>query len=75
MAESLLLASIGGAGGLVLGTVITAAFCTNRGWPVNIPVWASCAGLGITVVIGALAGVYPAIRASRLAPTEALGQL
>jgi putative ABC transport system permease protein len=75
MAESLLLATIGGAGGAVLGTLITAGFCADRGWPVVIPAWVTPSGLLLTLVIGALAGVYPALRASRLPPTEALNQI
>jgi putative ABC transport system permease protein len=35
-------------------------------------VWATAGGVGATQLIGALAGLYPAIRASRLAPTAAL---
>jgi putative ABC transport system permease protein len=70
--ESLLLSTIGGAGGTVLGTIITAGYATARGWSTVVPVWATLAGLATTVVIGALAGLYPAVRASRLAPTEAL---
>ncbi len=37
-----------------------------------VPLWALAGGVGATVVIGAIAGLYPAIRAARLAPTEAL---
>ncbi|MFB7543957.1 ABC transporter permease [Streptomyces zaomyceticus] len=70
--ESLLLSVIGGLGGTVLGTLITAAYALSRGWPTVVPVWATAAGVGATLVIGMLAGLYPAVRASRLAPTVAL---
>ncbi|MET9377830.1 ABC transporter permease [Streptomyces sp. NPDC002992] len=70
--ESLLLSLIGGLGGTVLGTLITAGYAVSRDWPTVVPAWASAAGIGSTLVIGAIAGLYPAVRASRLAPTEAL---
>nr|WP_203729373.1 ABC transporter permease [Streptomyces sp. SID12501] len=70
--ESLLLSLIGGLGGTVLGTVITAGYAVSRDWPTVVPAWASFAGIGSTLLIGMIAGLYPAVRASRLAPTEAL---
>ncbi|MGW3647831.1 ABC transporter permease [Streptomyces sp. NPDC000878] len=70
--ESLLLSLIGGLGGTVLGTAITAGYAVSRDWPTVVPAWASVAGIGATLLIGMIAGLYPAVRASRLAPTEAL---
>ncbi|MFF5921780.1 ABC transporter permease [Streptomyces flavochromogenes] len=70
--ESLLLSLIGGLGGTALGTLITAGYATSRAWPTVVPVWASAAGVACTLGIGMLAGLYPAVRASRLSPTEAL---
>ncbi|MER0243212.1 ABC transporter permease [Streptomyces sp. HSW2009] len=70
--ESLLLSLLGGLGGTVLGTLITAGYALSRDWPTVVPVWASAAGIGSTLLIGMIAGLYPAVRASRLAPTEAL---
>ncbi|MFJ8081475.1 ABC transporter permease [Streptomyces sp. NPDC096205] len=72
VAESLLLSLLGGLAGTVLGTLITAGYALSRGWPTVVPVWAGAAGIGATVVIGVVAGLYPAVRASRLSPTEAL---
>nr|WSW66848.1 ABC transporter permease [Streptomyces sp. NBC_00995] len=72
VAESLLLSALGGLAGTVLGTAITAGYAAVRGWPTEVPVWATAAGIATTLVIGALAGLYPAVRAGRLAPTEAL---
>jgi putative ABC transport system permease protein len=72
LAESLLLSALGGIGGVLVGTVVTGAYSTTQHWPTVVPPWASAGGLGATLVIGALAGLYPAIRAARLAPTEAL---
>ncbi|WP_414638887.1 ABC transporter permease [Actinophytocola sp.] len=72
LAESLLLSALGGAGGVVLGVAVTALYATYQGWPSVVPPWATTGGLAATMVIGMVAGLYPAIRASRLSPTEAL---
>jgi putative ABC transport system permease protein len=72
LAEALLLGALGGAGGTLLGVVVTALYASGRGWPVVVPAWATLGGLGATLIIGAVAGLYPAVRASRLSPTEAL---
>jgi hypothetical protein len=47
----------------VLGVLDTAAFAGLRGWPVVVPVWASAGGVAATVVLGVVAGIYPAVRA------------
>jgi putative ABC transport system permease protein len=72
LAESLLLSALGGVGGAMLGIVVTGVYATTRAWPTVVPVWATAGGIAATLVIGAVAGLYPAIRASRLAPTAAL---
>lgn len=72
LAESLLLSALGGAGGVLLGIAVTSGYAVTQGWPTAVPGWVLAGGIGATVVIGAIAGLYPAIRASRLAPTEAL---
>ncbi|MEU1388262.1 MULTISPECIES: ABC transporter permease [unclassified Nonomuraea] len=72
LAESLLLSALGGAGGILLGTGVTVAYAFSRGWPAVVPAWATVGGLAATLLIGAVAGLYPAVRASRLSPTEAL---
>lgn len=72
LAESLLLSALGGAGGVLLGVAVTAAYATYQGWPSVVPPWATIGGLTATMVIGVVAGLYPAIRASRLSPMEAL---
>jgi putative ABC transport system permease protein len=45
---------------------------TYRGWQPLVPVTEVCGGLAATLVIGSVAGLYPAIRAARLNPTDAL---
>ncbi|WP_341718098.1 ABC transporter permease [Micromonospora sp. FIMYZ51] len=72
LAESLLLSALGGTGGVLLGILVTAGYARWQGWPTVVPAWATLGGVAATLVIGGLAGLYPAIRASRLAPTEAL---
>ncbi|QPL05593.1 MULTISPECIES: ABC transporter permease [Actinomyces] len=72
MAEALLLSTLGGTLGCVIGIGVTAGMASANGWPFSLPVIAVAGGLGATIVIGALAGVYPAVRAARTPPTAAL---
>lgn len=72
LVESLLLSFLGGVAGVVIGVGVTVAFAVAQGWPVAIPLWAVGGGLGATVVIGGVSGLYPAARAARIPPTSAL---
>jgi putative ABC transport system permease protein len=72
LAEALLLAALGGVLGSLLGTAVTAAFATINGWSLVVPAEAITIGIAATLLIGAAAGLYPAIRASRTPPTAAL---
>ncbi|WAL99412.1 ABC transporter permease [Streptomyces sp. Je 1-369] len=72
LAEALLLSALGGVGGVLLGIAVTGGYASYQGWPSVVPVWAMAGGVGATLVIGGLAGFYPAVRAARLPPTEAL---
>ena len=72
LVESQLLSALGGVGGVLLGIAVTSVYAATQGWPSVVPAWASVGGVVATLLIGAVAGLYPAVRASRLAPTEAL---
>jgi putative ABC transport system permease protein len=72
LTESLLLSVLGGGAGILLGTGVTAAYATLQGWPTVVPAWVAAGGIAATLIIGAVAGLYPAIRAARVAPAEAL---
>jgi len=75
LSEAILLAVAGGAAGVVLGVVATAIYASAKGWAVVIPPLAWAGGLGAALVIGAAAGLLPALRAARMSPTEALWTL
>jgi putative ABC transport system permease protein len=72
LTESLLLSVLGGGAGILLGTGVTAVYATLQDWPTVVPVWVAAGAITATLIIGALAGLYPAIRAARVAPAEAL---
>ncbi len=72
LGEALLLASVGGIGGVLLGVGVTWAWASWRGWGVLVPPVAIAGGIGAALLIGAVAGLYPAVRAARMSPTEAL---
>lgn len=72
LTESLLLAGIGGLAGAALGALVTAIYAAAQGQPVVVPPAALGGGFVAALLIGAVAGLYPSIRAARLSPTEAL---
>jgi putative ABC transport system permease protein len=51
---------------------VTAVYATLQGWPTVVPVWVMAGGIAATLVIGTVAGLYPALRAAVVSPTEAL---
>ncbi len=72
MVESLALSGVGGACGVALGCLVTAVSATYQGQRTVLPAVAVVGGFGAALVIGMVAGLYPAVRASRLPPTDAL---
>jgi putative ABC transport system permease protein len=75
LAEAILLALAGGAAGVTAGAAATAGYAHTKGWAIVIPPVAWAGGLGATMVVGAAAGLLPALRAARLSPTQALWTL
>lgn len=72
LGEALLLALMGGIGGVLVGIGATAVYALVKGWAILVPPIAILGGLGAALMIGGIAGFYPAMRASKLSPTEAL---
>jgi putative ABC transport system permease protein len=72
LSEAILLALGGGAVGVAAGALATAIYASTKGWAIVIPTLAWAGGFGAALLIGAVAGLIPALRAARLSPTEAL---
>jgi putative ABC transport system permease protein len=75
LAEAITLALIGGVAGILAGAAATAIYAHSKGWATVIPPDAWAGGLAAAILIGALAGLLPAIKAARLSPTQALWSL
>ncbi|MBX9626282.1 MAG: ABC transporter permease [Gemmataceae bacterium] len=72
LAESLLLSCGGGVIGTALGVGLAYAVSNLIGLPTIIRPWAPVVAFGVSVLVGLASGVYPARRAARLDPIEAL---
>jgi len=72
LSEAILLALGGGAVGIAAGALATAVYAATKGWTIVVPTVAWAGGFGAALLIGAIAGLVPALRAARLSPTEAL---
>jgi putative ABC transport system permease protein len=72
LSEASLLALLGGAAGVGAGAVSTAIYAHAKGWATVIPTEAWAGGLGAALIIGAISGLWPALRAARMSPTQAL---
>jgi putative ABC transport system permease protein len=75
LCEAIMLALAGGAAGVILGVISTVIYANTKGWSIVIPPEAWAGGLAAALLIGALAGLLPALRAARLSPTQALWSL
>ena len=72
LTESLILASVGGLVGIITGIIITFGYAMSREWSLVVPGYAIAGSIISSLLIGGIAGFYPALRAANLAPTEAL---
>ena len=72
LGEALLLSAAGGAAGAAIGAVVTVAVARAHGWTPSITPVSVWGGIGVALAVGTVAGCYPALRAARLSPTEAL---
>jgi putative ABC transport system permease protein len=72
LGESILLAAIGGIVGVLAGAIATVIYASSKNWAVVIPAEAWTGGIVSAILIGAFAGLMPAVRASRMPPTVAL---
>jgi putative ABC transport system permease protein len=72
LSEAILLALVGGAIGVGAGALSTAVYASTKAEAIVIPAIAWGGGIGAAVLIGAVAGLWPALRAARMSPTQAL---
>jgi putative ABC transport system permease protein len=72
LSESLLLSLVGGVAGVLIGVGVTFGYTATQDQPAVLPLTGVAVGVGAALLIGAVAGLYPAGRAARLSPTEAL---
>ena len=72
LTESFLLSTLGGITGVITGMLVTAVYAIFRDWAIVIPVYAIVGGILSSILIGVIAGFYPAMRAANISPTEAL---
>ena len=73
LCEAVLLSGMGGAVGLLLSWVATRVLVAwYPAFPAGAPAWAVVAAIGVSVLVGTVFGVHPAMQATRLDPVEAL---
>jgi putative ABC transport system permease protein len=72
LAEALILSLAGGIGGIVLGLLLSALIGELADWPVHVGLEAIVLSFAFAGTLGVLFGLYPALRAARLDPIEAL---
>ena len=74
LTESVVLSMLGGVIGTLLGAAVALAVSQLTPVPATVELWSVALGIGITAVVGLFFGLYPASRAARLEPIEALGR-
>jgi putative ABC transport system permease protein len=72
VAEALVLAAAGGVIGVLAGVGAAAVYASTQHWQIVVPLDATAGGLAAALAVGAMAGLYPALRAARVSPTDAL---
>ncbi len=72
LSEAVLLGLLGGTVGVALGVAATAVYAHVKHWATIVPAEAWAGGIAASLIIGAVAGLVPALRAARLSPTQAL---
>ncbi|MFT4009375.1 MAG: ABC transporter permease [Nocardioidaceae bacterium] len=72
LSESMLMSVAGGVLGTLLGYLATAIYARTQGWGISLPLWVGLAAVGLTALVGTVAGLYPALKAGRESPTAAL---
>jgi putative ABC transport system permease protein len=75
LSEAVLLGLLGGTVGVALGAGATVVYAHTKHWATVIPTEAWAGGIAASLIIGAVAGLIPALRAARLSPTQALWSL
>jgi putative ABC transport system permease protein len=72
LTESIVLSTVGGLAGIVLGFLAAQGLATVTPLPARLQPWSAALGLGVTATVGLCFGAFPAARAARLDPIEAL---
>jgi ABC-type antimicrobial peptide transport system permease subunit len=72
MIEALLMTVSGGGLGVMAGTAISWSITAFAGWSTHISAWAATLGLIVSLVVGIVFGLYPAMKAARLEPVDAM---
>ena len=70
--EAVVLTSIGGVLGILLGSAVGLGIHFASDFPISLPWWSFAIGIGFSASVGVFFGMFPAVKASRLDPIEAL---